>query len=372
MSAFNEPGDLHARAHILPTPNPEGKRPNGQHRSQNLPLPRGGKSRPPQIHSAAELQKRAFPPIKFIVPGIIGPGLTLFAGKPKIGKSWFCLDIGLCVSAARCCLGDVLCNQGGVLYLALEDNHRRLQKRIKKLLPNVEAWPSDFHYVTECPRADEGGLDWIRNWCETSHNSKLVVLDVLAAFRSQKNNQQTNYESDYLCIKGLQNISLETGVAIVVVHHTRKASADVDLLDTVSGTLGLNGAADTARVLDRDSIGCRLHGRGRDVEEIDKAVSFNAETCRWSISGEADEIRRSDERTAITDALLDADEPLSPSDLADILGAPRNNTKQLLHKMAKAGEVQKLPGRGKYIHPTRDDLISPRNFDNRITLRKFE
>jgi hypothetical protein len=313
----------------------------------------------PKIHSAAELQGREFPPIHFIVPGIIGPGLTLFAGKPKIGKSWLCLDIGLCVAASRYCLGDLLCERGAVLYLALEDNHRRLQKRIRKLLPNVESWPADFHYVTEWPRADEGGLDWIRSWCETSENAKLVVVDVLAAFRSQKNSQQTNYESDYLCIKGLQNISSETGVAIIVVHHTRKASADVDLLDTVSGTLGLNGAADTALVLDRDSIGCRLHGRGRDVEEIDKAVTFNPETCRWLITGDASEVRRSDERSAIVDALLEADEPLSPADVADILGTPRNNTKQLLHKMAKAGEVRKLPGRGKYVHLDRDDLVSP-------------
>jgi hypothetical protein len=313
----------------------------------------------PQIHSAAELQNREFPPINFVVPGIIGPGLTLFAGKPKIGKSWFCLDVALCVADERYCLGDVLCEKGEVLYLALEDNHRRLQKRIKKLLPNVNRWPAGFHYVTEWPRADEGGLDGIRDWCEKAENAKLIVVDVLAAFRSQRTGQQTPYEADYASIKGLQNISLETGVAIIVVHHTRKASADVDILDTVSGTLGLNGAADAALVLDRDSIGFRLHGRGRDVEEIDKAVQFNADTCRWSIVGEANEVRRSDERNAIAEALLEADEPLSPAEVADILGAPRNNTKQLLHKMAKAGEAKKLPGRGKYIHPSRDDLVSP-------------
>jgi hypothetical protein len=110
-----------------------------------------------------------------------------------------------------------------------------------------------------------------------------------------------------------------------------------------------------------------LHGRGRDIEGIDKAVQFDAQSCRWSITGEAEDVRRSDQRTAILDALEGADEPLSPADLADIVGVHRNNTKQLLHKMAKSGEVKKLPGRGKYVHPSRNDLVSPHNLDNPIT-----
>ncbi len=42
---------------------------------------------PAGIFSAAELQGRVFPPIKWIVPDILPEGLTLLAGKPKLGKS---------------------------------------------------------------------------------------------------------------------------------------------------------------------------------------------------------------------------------------------------------------------------------------------
>jgi AAA domain len=58
----------------------------------------------PKIGNAAELRQRVFPEIPYIVPGIIAPGLTLFAGRPKIGKSWFCMDLLLAVSAGRYCL----------------------------------------------------------------------------------------------------------------------------------------------------------------------------------------------------------------------------------------------------------------------------
>jgi hypothetical protein len=313
-------------------------------------------ARRPKIGNAADLQRRVFPEIRYIVPGILAPGLTLFAGKPKIGKSWFCLDIALCVAGDRPCLGDVKCDHGDVLFIGLEDNERRLQKRIAKLLPSSIAWPHRFHYATEWSRANEGGLQAIRDWCQCAPMPKLIVVDVLAAFRGERRASQNQYEGDYAAIKDLQQIAMDFGIGIMVVHHTRKAGADVDRFDLVSGTLGLSGAADTALILDRDAIGYRLYGRGRDIEEVDKAVEFNKETCRWKLLGEAAEIRRSDERTAILEVLFEADQPMSPSEVASALGIKPNNIKQLLYKMAKDRAVIKFPGRGGYIHPDRDDL----------------
>src|SRR5262245_1674167 len=262
----------------------------------------------PKIQSAADLQKREFPEIRYIVPGIIAPGLTLFAGKPKIGKSWFCLDIALAVAGDRYCLSDLRCHVGDVLFIGLEDNERRLQKRIAKLLPSNASWPDRFKYATEWPRASEGGTKAIREWCRSTPEPRMIVVDVLAAFRSDRRTTQTPYEADYAAIKDLQQIASDYSVAIIVVHHTRKAGADVDQFDLVSGTLGLSGAADTTLVLDRDNFGNRLYGRGRDIEEIDKAADFNKETCRWKLLGEVIDVRCSDERAAILKVLLDADE----------------------------------------------------------------
>jgi biotin operon repressor len=323
----------------------------------------------PRIQSAADLQKREFPEIRYVVPGIIAPGLTLFAGKPKIGKSWFCLDVALAVAADRYCLSDLKCNVGDVLFIGLEDNERRLRKRIAKLLPTNVEWPHRFKYATEWPRAHEGGTKAIREWCRSTPDPRMVVIDVLAAFRSDRRNAQAPYEADYAAIKELQQIASDYSVAIIVVHHTRKAGTDVDPFDLVSGTLGLSGAADTTLVLNRDNFGNHLYGRGRDIEEIDKAAEFNKETCRWKLLGEVIDVRRSDERAAILKVLLDADEPMSPADIADLLGLKTNNVKQLLHKMAGAGEVVKLRSRRGYLHPDRSDLTPKKasNFDNLIT-----
>jgi RecA-family ATPase len=118
-------------------------------------------SRKPQIRSAHELRRREFDPIRYVVPGYIAEGCTLLAGRPKLGKSWLVLEMGLAVATGEACLGGILCEQGDVLYLALEDNERRLQKRIDKVLGPLHEWPQSFQYATEWPRASDGGLDAI-------------------------------------------------------------------------------------------------------------------------------------------------------------------------------------------------------------------
>src|SRR5215210_144378 len=91
------------------------------------------RAKAPAISSAAELRRKEFPPIRYVVPGYIAEGCTLLAGRPKLGKSWLMLDVGLAVAAGRICLGETACEQGDVLYLALEDNERRLQRRIDRV-----------------------------------------------------------------------------------------------------------------------------------------------------------------------------------------------------------------------------------------------
>lgn len=331
----------------------------------------------PRCTSARDLAAQEFAPIKYIIPGYIAEGLTLLAGKPKLGKSWLCLDIALAVSSGGICLGNVQCEQGDVLYLALEDNMRRLQSRLHKLWTyenlSGQQVPESLFFATEWKRANEGGIDDIRAWIDDHPAARLVIVDVLAMFKAtSKGREQTLYEADYGALKDLQSLAMETGVAIVVVHHTRKSAAESDPFEKVSGTLGLSGAADTTAILDKDQNGCTLYARGRDIEEVETAVMFDRLTCRWSAMGRAADVRRTDERSEILSVLTEATEPMNPRDLSIACGVSRNNMDQLLYKMGKVGEVLKV-GRGLYVHPDRSDLIppqpsTPRKNDKKIRL----
>lgn len=103
----------------------------------------------------------------------------------------------------------------------------------------------------------------------------------------------------------------------------------------------------TPLVIARNSKGTTLYVRGRDIEEAEQAIMFNKATCRWTILGDAAEIRRSGERNKILEVLEAAQGSMSPSDIAKQTGMDHDNVRYLLGAMVKAGEVQ-LIARGEY------------------------
>jgi hypothetical protein len=230
----------------------------------------GGGAHPHGI-TARDLQLLEFPPISYVVPGLVVEGLTLLAGKPKIGKSWLALDWSLAAAYGGTACGSIRCDKGDVLYCALEDNYRRLKSRMMQLLPNADL-PERLTLWTSIPRFDKGGLDELRWWADAAERPRLIVLDTLACVRARRSAKDNAYETDYAALSPLQQFASELNLAVVVVHHLRKLESD-DPLDAISGTTGLAGAADSVLVLRRNGEGITLYGRGRDIEDIEMPCS---------------------------------------------------------------------------------------------------
>jgi hypothetical protein len=144
-------------------------------------------------------------------------------------------------------------------------------------------------------------------------------------------------------VTGLQKIAGERRIAIVINHHVRKMDAD-DPFDTVSGTLGLTGAADSIIVLKRRAGAVTMHAHGRDIEEVEAAIQFDRGTCRWTILGMASEVYVSNERAAILHALAGAGEDgFAVSEVMAATGSQsRGATDTLLFKMKEAGEIVRV------------------------------
>jgi AAA domain len=313
----------------------------------------------PELINARDLCDRKFPDLKYVVPGIIPEGVTLLASRPKLGKSWLVLQLASAVATGVVTLVASNAPQiGDVLYLALEDNQRRLQRRLTKLFGlNKQAWPNRLTVVTEWRRLDQGGLEELRRWCRSKDKPALIVIDVLKMVRPPKKQVQTDYEADYAACEGLRELAAEFGIGIIVVTHDRKMGAD-DVFDTVSGTLGLTGGVDTIAILKRNAQGVTLHVEGRDLtEKVEKAVTFDRETCRWAIVGEAAEVLRSAERSRVLRALQDAPGGLSTSEIVSIAQLRgRNAADLLLSRMASDALIERVK-RGLYGLPgTRAEL----------------
>ena len=306
--------------------------------------------------TAAELQTATFPELRWIVPNIIpAEGLALLCSKPKFGKSWFAYDLCIACTANRFTLGDIKPLQGDVLYLALEDSKRRLQRRMTKLLPSFTGmWPDGLRIKIKWRRLHEGGLDDIRAWHQSAKAEDvtpiMVVIDVLAKVRKPTGNKPA-YESDYEALSGLHALALELNIAAVVLHHTRKMAAD-DLMEMVSGTFGQTGAADTVIVLASKGGGAVMDIRGRDVESNELAIAFGKKTCRWTILGNAAEVHQSDQRKRIIAVLVERGEPMRVAEIALAAGMGRNAADLLLGRMLndKDGPLIKRVKHGLYAH----------------------
>jgi hypothetical protein len=301
--------------------------------------------------SARALMTKTFAPIRWIVPGYLVEGMTLFAGAPKLGKSWMAL--GWCISVASGCqaMGSIACEEGDVLGLMLEDNERRLQRRMRQLC--LHDLPERLTLLTEWPTLDDGCEREIEAWIAGVSNPRLIVVDVFARVRGSKGAKETDYEADYRQAAMLQGIASRHGLAVVLIHHTRKMAAE-DPFDEVSGTRGLTGAADSVLVLKRDAGTQQpvLYGRGRDLEEVDTAMQFDKETGAWSILGAAWQVADTSERREIQEVLGRSVDPMTPTEIAAAVGKSRQNVQKMLGKMYEAGQVEKATT-GRYT------LVSP-------------
>jgi hypothetical protein len=246
----------------------------------------GAKGASVETYTAEELQGMEFEPPRFICDSIIVEGCTILGGRPKMGKSWFALDLAYGVATGTPVMGRE-CEQGDVLYCALEDNPRRLQDRLRHIARDDDDWSSSLHLANAWPKGKDT-ISAFHAWRKSVENPKLIIVDTLKKIKSKPSGGKgENYNDDYEAVEILQQFYLETGISVLILTHTRKADAD-DPFDLITGTLGQTGAADNIMVMERTKGGpITLHGTGRDMEGYSHAVSFNKDARKWEIKGDA-------------------------------------------------------------------------------------
>jgi hypothetical protein len=237
-----------------------------------------------EVRDGAWLDGQRFDPLLYNVPGLMPAGLGIIAAPPKAGKSLLVLDWLLAAATGGQALGRLpLGPARDVLYLALEDGDRRLQARCRQLLADSEPIPGRLRYILTVPPGQV--LAVLTDALGRYPDTRLVVLDTLGRIMPLPFQGETTYQRDYRVAVALKRIADEhPGLTIVVIHHTRKAFAD-DFIDSISGTHGLAGAADTIIMLTRPRGRAEgtLRVTGRDVIEADYAVTFN--DGAWSLDG---------------------------------------------------------------------------------------
>lgn len=232
-----------------------------------------------KMYSSEYIMNTPMKPIEYCVDGLISQGLFILAGAPKVGKSWLALDMCLSIAKGEKVLGkETSC--GHVVYLSLEDSLIRLQNRLYELTDE----PSDNLNFAIMAESISNGLPEQIEYCRKRFDDlKIVVIDTLQKVR---NESESSYSSDYKELSVLKSLADKLGIAIVLVHHTRKCS-DGDPFNMISGSTGLSGCVDGSMVLIESKRGSRkakLYCVGRDIENQEINVVF--ESSRWKVSDE--------------------------------------------------------------------------------------
>jgi len=319
------------------------------------------------MFNAADLMRSQFPPVEYVIPGLLPEGCTVLVAPPKIGKSWAVLDFGIAAACGGRALGRLKVDKRPVLYLALEDGQRRLQKRMSVL--GVAEGPPGLDFITRVP--DRAYVATVAEYLALKAGLKpLVVLDTLGKAMPPVRPNETTYQRDYRVVGTLKElVDDHPGSSIILVHHTRKSETS-DFIDAVSGTQGLAGAADTIMLLKRERHEARavLHVTSRDAQEGTYGLSFDAGV--WTLAGNTlAEASREAATTVQTAGLGDRmaeiiafvsqrPQGVRRADVAEALGMQPDDAGKYLRRAHEAGRVAN-PSRG---------LFSPLSFVSPLSL----
>ncbi|MFF5295002.1 AAA family ATPase [Paractinoplanes globisporus] len=300
--------------------------------------------------TAAEIMGMDFPEPRWAVPGVLCEGVNLVAGPPKVGKSWLMLGLGVDVALGGKAFGTIPVEAGPVLYLALEDTPRRLQSRLRRVLGDRKA-PAGLTMATTCPPLPQGGDEAIAAWIDRHRSARMVIIDVFAKLRGMSAPGMSAYDADYAAVGRAKKVADAYGVAVILVHHVRKAGSD-DFLSEVSGTNGLAGAADATLVLKRarnqgDGV---LHVTGRDVDESEYPLAFDPADGAWRmLDGPAEDHQLGETRAAIL-RWLRGNPGSTPKAIAEGSALPYDLIKKTCQRMLTDGQVAADTG-GRYRVP---------------------
>lgn len=232
---------------------------------------------PLATRSAQDLMTDPLVEKPMLIEGLMGVGLGFLCASPKTGKSWLAMDISICVATGTPLWGHET-QRGCVLHIPLEDTYERLRKRLWLITDEVEG---NLFFATHAETLANGLLDQLAMFHEEHPDLRLVIIDTLQMVRSSA--RDYSYSSDYRELADLKRFADQRGITILLIHHTRKMG-DSDVMNTVSGTNAITGAADFTWVLakpNRDSQAGTLSITGRDMEQ--RKIHLEFRNHRWSL-----------------------------------------------------------------------------------------
>lgn len=211
-----------------------------------LPSNGNGKHDAPLVQVAAlthigDLLAEPEDPVRWIVEGLLpAGGMSIFASKPKAGKSTTARALALAVARGVPFLGRPT-ESGPVLYLGLEDPRRITRGHFQTL----GATKDDDLFVHTGKRPTEALL-WLKTMLE-EHDPVLVIVDTQQ--RMTGISDLNDYAKVTAALEPIMDLVRDRRAHLMLLHHCGKG--DRVGFDAVLGSIGFQGTVDVILLLQR-------------------------------------------------------------------------------------------------------------------------
>lgn len=235
--------------------------------------------------TAKQITETEMPDVQWLIDEILPQGFFFIAGRPKIGKSFMTLQMCTSIVTGQDFLGFPV-KQGRVLYISLEDNARRIKKRLLNMgITLNQKGLENLEIEERWDRLNKGGLEKLL----TRLNSKkysLCIMDTYAKSLLLKDNNDAVEATKYLTPLYEMTRGGEFSFGFVD-HHRKNNQYSGDVIDDLAGSGAKGGVADTVWGLSRErgksSAALQIASRDTEMDRID--LVFDKERTLWTLAG---------------------------------------------------------------------------------------
>lgn len=327
-----------------------------------------------------DLAEREIAPKVPLYEGFIYPGAYLLVGRPKVGKSWWMLQLALAAAEGRAFLGFQCVTPGEVLCILAEDDDARVKSRLQHM--GYVTFPSNIHFVTQ-----QGFIELAKKYAPhmtfeqflklylKGHpgvkycflDTEVTIRQIWAGERKAVRELNRITESDYQQTRAYDEIALEFAVFIALTNHAKKRNGEeIDIHESINRSntafAGCSGSIVLADYPDRNhlegSSNKRVLGiRARDLrDDVALALRQRAEDACFESLGAYSEVRQSEAEEEIMETVLRIQEEVGGAsyttneDIAQELGLKTFTVKRRVSRMLEKPERRYW---GKYIVSTK-------------------
>lgn len=230
---------------------------------------------PQPLYSAKELMSSEDKPLKVYVGDektpLLSEGTVVLAAPPKLGKSWFCLNLAIALTTGADFLGykTTKCH---VQYYDLEQSRRLKRKRISMAIEQFGIEVPEGLYVADRLQGIGRGLEeQIEFDMQNDPEIGVFIIDVFTYVETGRKNTETEYQWTYKNFNIINELARKYSISIILVLHTRKSKDPDHPFDDILGSTANQGASSHMIVLAKskfNSASVHLYAQGRETEGV--------------------------------------------------------------------------------------------------------